>query len=366
MKILFCTNAFHTVSNGPAKFANILLDINQIPGHSLHVLTEDAGDQSSPYIHPLNLSIPRLLKPLGMLLRNFIYYRAAMKIRKNEFPYDILVYNNCITSIWSGLWFRNTIAFINDDTYLSAELPAWWNLFKLHRKHAFQLLEKIATRTTRATIVNSEYLRNVVISNYNADPAKVFKLYKGVKLPAPQHATGEITPKVLFVKNDYERGGLFVLISALRILNTPIELHVAGPPNSALPTIQEACMDSQVALTFHGIIRQEEVFELMRTSDVFCVPSFKEALGVANIEAMAHGCRIVSTQVGGIPEVLDNGKAGWLVPPGDPQKLAQALREALYNMEESTQKQAYALQAVKKYDKNTVIFNFLNILTSIG
>ena len=74
-----------------------------------------------------------------------------------------------------------------------------------------------------------------------------------------------------------------------------------------------------------------EIYDDMRKADIFCVPSTKEALGVANIEALALGCTVISTQVGGIPEVLDNGNNGWLVPPDNPKALANAIQTALSN-----------------------------------
>lgn len=59
--------------------------------------------------------------------------------------------------------------------------------------------------------------------------------------------------------------------------------------------------------------------------DVFCMPTLAEALGLSIIEAMAAGCAVVATSVGGIPEVVRDGVDGLLVPPGDPEALARAL-----------------------------------------
>jgi glycosyltransferase involved in cell wall biosynthesis len=63
----------------------------------------------------------------------------------------------------------------------------------------------------------------------------------------------------------------------------------------------------------------------LRESDVFLMPSTSEGLPVALLEAMAYGKPIVATRVGGIPDVLADGREGLLVPPGDVDALAGAV-----------------------------------------
>ena len=55
------------------------------------------------------------------------------------------------------------------------------------------------------------------------------------------------------------------------------------------------------------------------------IPSFTEGLPVILLEAFAAGVPVVATSVGGIPEVIDEGKSGWLVPAGDPLSLAEKI-----------------------------------------
>ncbi|MGB4930693.1 MAG: hypothetical protein WBP43_12015, partial [Chitinophagales bacterium] len=108
MKILFCTNAFEVVSNGPAKFAHLLLRLQDVyPDYEVRVLTEDIQKPIAGKVYKQNLNIPTVLKPAGMFLRMFQYHSAAMHIRKNGYPFDILIYNNAIIGLWSGIWFKN-------------------------------------------------------------------------------------------------------------------------------------------------------------------------------------------------------------------------------------------------------------------
>lgn len=62
--------------------------------------------------------------------------------------------------------------------------------------------------------------------------------------------------------------------------------------------------------------------------DVFIMPSRSEAWGMAALEAMAHGVPVIASDVGGLPEIVEPGSGGWLVPPGDPAALARAIVDA--------------------------------------
>jgi glycosyltransferase involved in cell wall biosynthesis len=59
--------------------------------------------------------------------------------------------------------------------------------------------------------------------------------------------------------------------------------------------------------------------------DLFVLPTVQEALGTAFLEAMATGRAVVGCRVGGVPEVVEEGKTGLLVPPEDPAALAEAI-----------------------------------------
>jgi glycosyltransferase involved in cell wall biosynthesis len=76
-------------------------------------------------------------------------------------------------------------------------------------------------------------------------------------------------------------------------------------------------------VTFAG--RREDVADCLGAADVFAFPSLYEALGIALIEAQACGLPAVGSRTGGIVDVIEDGKTGLLVPPGDAAALAEAL-----------------------------------------
>jgi glycosyltransferase involved in cell wall biosynthesis len=72
-----------------------------------------------------------------------------------------------------------------------------------------------------------------------------------------------------------------------------------------------------------------QVAPFLAAADLLVAPSRNEGLGKALVEAMALGCPVVATRVGGIPTVVADGETGRLVPPEDPGALAQAVAELL-------------------------------------
>jgi len=70
---------------------------------------------------------------------------------------------------------------------------------------------------------------------------------------------------------------------------------------------------------------REDVADLLRAADLFCISSWLEGLGTSILDAMAAGLPVVATRVGGIPEVVADGETGLLVEPRSPALLAEAI-----------------------------------------
>ena len=73
------------------------------------------------------------------------------------------------------------------------------------------------------------------------------------------------------------------------------------------------------------MLPKPDVIQLLTHALVFACPSVYEPLGIVNLEAMACATAVVASRVGGIPEVVDGGVTGLLVPPEDPASLADAM-----------------------------------------
>jgi glycosyltransferase involved in cell wall biosynthesis len=78
-------------------------------------------------------------------------------------------------------------------------------------------------------------------------------------------------------------------------------------------------------ISWLGPMPWQHLAEWYRRAQVFVMPSFFESFGIACLEAMAFSVPVVATRAGGLPEVVEDGISGLLVPPGDPQSLAEAI-----------------------------------------
>lgn len=97
-----------------------------------------------------------------------------------------------------------------------------------------------------------------------------------------------------------------------------------GPLREQIEASTRQLMIDQ-AVVFTGI--RKDVFDLLQLSDIFVLPTqIREGLGVALIEAMAVGLPVIGTNIGGIPEVIEEGENGFLVSPGSSKQLAEAIR----------------------------------------
>ena len=133
--------------------------------------------------------------------------------------------------------------------------------------------------------------------------------------------------RVVMVANLRPEKGHDVLIDAAahvlgRFPDARFELVGSGPEHGALAALANTRGVSH-AVSFPG--HCDAVPERLAAADVFVLPSRSEALPNALLEAMAAGLPVVASSVGGIREVLDEGKTGLLVPAGDSRALADAL-----------------------------------------
>jgi colanic acid/amylovoran biosynthesis glycosyltransferase len=127
--------------------------------------------------------------------------------------------------------------------------------------------------------------------------------------------------------------GTLVLLDAIRQLRDQgVEAHVTIVGDGQLRPVLEQRIELhqlQDQITLTGLLDSDRVAEEIRLSRAMVLPSFAEGLPVVIMEALALGRPVISTYVAGIPELVKRGENGWLVPAGDVNALADAMREAV-------------------------------------
>lgn len=140
--------------------------------------------------------------------------------------------------------------------------------------------------------------------------------------------------ELLFVGRLVERKGVEVLVRALArvVRRRDARLTVVGE-GSWEPRIRAAVEETGMGdrVRFAGHVPAEELSRRYRACDIVVLPAVvdrkgdTEGLGVVLLEALRYGRPVIASRVGGIPDIVEDGRTGWLVPPGDPGALAEAV-----------------------------------------
>lgn len=180
---------------------------------------------------------------------------------------------------------------------------------------------------------------------------KCFLLYNGVDTNrfAPDHKCEKEKLRVLYAGSWSRPKGVFVFLEAARLLEGwrhDFEVVIAGSPYlyntgcslewqvDAERRVKESVGKLKCARII-GSIEFERMPQLYQSSDIFVFPSvWEEPFGLCTIEAMSSAKPVIASHVGGIPEVVKDGKTGLLVKHGDPKELANAIEYLLDNEEQ--------------------------------
>jgi colanic acid/amylovoran biosynthesis glycosyltransferase len=212
--------------------------------------------------------------------------------------------------------------------------------FTVHGPDEFEKAEllSIGLKIERAAfVVNVSYFGRSQLMRWSRPDQwrKLVVIHCGVDnlfLDSPIHPP-IVTPRLVCVGRLDARKGQIVLVGAVRRLRDAgiycqLVLVGDGPYRNY---IEEAIRDADLedSITITGLASGEQVKAEITASRCLVLPSFSENLPVVIMEAMALGRPVIATFNAGIPELVEPGKTGWLVPAGDEIALSEAMREAL-------------------------------------
>jgi glycosyltransferase involved in cell wall biosynthesis len=195
--------------------------------------------------------------------------------------------------------------------------------------------ERLLWRLSRRIVCNAEASKEVLIRDLGIDASRIAVVPNGVDTdlfcPAPDERSKE--PTVVYIGRLVQDKDPLTLVEAFRM--------VAGRlPGARFEIVGNGPLKEKIAeyISSHGLQQRiqltegtRDVLSHLRKAWVFAMASETEASPNVIIEAMAAGVPVVATRVGGIPELVAEGKTGLLVPPHDPARLADALSELLVN-----------------------------------
>jgi starch synthase len=203
--------------------------------------------------------------------------------------------------------------------------------------------ERTAIRSAAAVIAVSNGMKSDILVTYpEVPPDRVHVIHNGIDAdlyrPDPdrevldRYGIDPARPSVVFVGRVTRQKGLPVLLRAAQRLDAAAQLVLcAGQADTAELQAEVTGLVERLrgardgVILIPGMLAKAEVIQILSHATVFVCPSEYEPLGIVNLEAMACGCAVVASAVGGIPEVVADGVTGLLVPPGDETALAEAV-----------------------------------------
>jgi starch synthase len=207
--------------------------------------------------------------------------------------------------------------------------------------------EQVAATSAAAVVAVSDGMRADIQEAYPAIPPERIRVIRnGIDTAqyAPDAGTDVLArhgidpdrPYVIFVGRVTRQKGLPVLLRAAAALDPSAQLVLcAGAPDTPELAAEVSELVAGLQASRSGVfwilemLPKPDVVQLLTHARLFVCPSVYEPLGIVNLEAMACGTAVVASRVGGIPEVVDDGVTGLLVPPGDPPALAEAMNALL-------------------------------------
>ncbi|WP_426183324.1 glycogen synthase [Microbacterium sp. TWP3-1-2b2] len=193
-------------------------------------------------------------------------------------------------------------------------------------------IEKLAYENAAAIVAVSGGMRADILRSYpSVDPARVRVIHNGIDVeqwrPVQDAAflasigMDPTRPSVVFVGRITRQKGLPYLLRAAAALPPDVQLVLcAGAPDTPeiMAEVQEGVRLLQErrrgVIWIERMLPRDELSAILTAATTFVCPSIYEPLGIVNLEAMACGAAVVGTATGGIPEVVDDGVTGRLVP----------------------------------------------------
>lgn len=280
--------------------------------------------------------------------------------------------------LWDMLWtvykYRRSLALVFIDTYSTLNFYYAIGVAKLCRFYKIPYVPilhggNLPQRVDKSKISSRKLLNgamvNIVPSNYMFDQFKergfsnlvhipntiTIENYEFLNRDKPEY-------RLLWVRSFaeiYNPKMALEIVALLKEKGKKVSLCMVGPDKDGIMEIcKKIALEKKLPVTFTGLLKKEEWIELSKEYDIFINTTNFDNMPVSVMEAMALGMPVVSTDVGGMPYLIENGVNGILVPPKDPEVFAKAIVELVENPVKSEAISNNARSSVERLDWSEV------------
>lgn len=267
-------------------------------------------------------------------------------------------------SFWRSSLFINVAKLFNKKVILHIHGGGFKRFYASSPKKISKILNNCDT-----LIVLSENWRNYfqnIVSNPNIEIANNIVPFPSIN-KTPLHKISTI--HLLFLGQISEEKGIFDLLSVIidnkSSFKNKICLHIGGIGN--IQKLTETIENNGISdiVKYVGWISGDEKINILNSSDIFILPSYVEGLPVSILEAMSYKMPIISTPVGGIPEIVKDNINGYLIKPGDKNGLSWAINDLINNPSKIAQMGDESYNLVSPYFPNYIENQLENIYSKL-
>ncbi|MGZ4771769.1 MAG: glycosyltransferase family 4 protein [Ilumatobacteraceae bacterium] len=268
-------------------------------------------------------------------VRSGVRARRAIRHAHRAGGLDALFIHTQVPAVLATDWLKRLPSVVSIDA-TPAQYDAFGDFYDHHPSHPrierfkFQANKRCFDQAS-AMVSWSAWAKAGLVADYGVPADKITVIPPGVWFDQWSRPDGEPPEdgvvRILFVGAVFERKGGVSLLSAFRKLRTQVGAGAADRPTVELHLVTKSPVMEEAGVHVYADLspNSPELLELYKCCHIFCLPTRADMLAVALCEAGAAGLALVSTSVGGIPEIVREGESGLLVPPDNVDALTAAL-----------------------------------------
>jgi glycosyltransferase involved in cell wall biosynthesis len=328
-------------------------------GHGHAAQFHNFRENCPPEVRDRSIWVGMDLYQSGDVVASLPFVPAGLKRRRNEIwhfrqalkqlgPEDVIFVASWNLRLIPHMLARRSYIYVDFSPSKMRSLSPWYDHFfkkTAAMRAAREFLASMFPKTARGVFSMSDWAAEGIVADYGIHPSKVHTVLPGANLRCWQFIDRSDRPtspvRILMVGGEFKRkGGDLLLKWAETVSGRNVEIDIATWPDwlpmkvrelMGNPTSFKRTSASLAPWLPHVRVHcglepnSPELLSLYSKADIFCLPTRGDFSSIASLEAMATGLPVVVGAVGGIPELIEEGRTGFLVPPNDDRILAEKL-----------------------------------------